>query len=149
MPYAIRKRKIFIKTIKFYFLPPVRGGWQIVKTHYNQKKENHRNGVFDSSNEAFGCTGYNAKKPQLLKQYRCWKNQEKPQKKRSFLKKMFFWGVFLDFFSNCRLQRVEVFCVVISASRRFIWAIKHPRTMIFIFLDIMGFYNFLDPPYRG
>ena len=37
-------------------------------------------GVFDSLNEASGCTDYKAKKPQLFAMYRCWKNQEKTQK---------------------------------------------------------------------
>ena len=69
----------------------------------------------------------------------------KNSKKLPFFQKSPFLGVFLDFFSNCTLQRVEVFCVVISASRRFIWAIKHPHMVIFIFRVIMVFFfNFSD-----
>ena len=40
--------------------------------------------------------------------------------------------VFLDFLSNGILQRVEVVSVVISATRCCNYAIKYPRTMIFI-----------------
>ena len=48
------------------------------------------------------------------------KKSGKIHQKKSFKKKLYFMGLFLDFFSNNTLQRVEVFCVVISASRRFI-----------------------------
>ena len=34
---------------------------EIFKIHYNPKNENHQTWVFDSSNEASGCTGYNTK----------------------------------------------------------------------------------------
>ena len=47
-------------------LTPLPGVWKIVKTHYNPKNENHRTGVFDSSNEAFWCTDYKTKKPNSL-----------------------------------------------------------------------------------
>ena len=48
----------------FYFLPLLPGVWKIAKTHYKPKNENHRMGLFDSSNEAFWCTDYNAKNRQ-------------------------------------------------------------------------------------
>ena len=147
-PYAIRKRKIFWKKIKFYVLPPVRGVWKIVKTHYNPKNENHRMGVFDSSNEASGCTDYNAKNLNSLQCTVAEKIKKNPQKIQ-FFQKLPFLVVFPDFFSNGTVLRVGVFCVVTSASRRFIRAIKHPHMMIFIFWVIMGFYNFSDPVYRG
>ena len=39
-----------------YVLPSVQGVWKIVKTYYNTKNKNHHMWVFDSSNEASGCT---------------------------------------------------------------------------------------------
>ena len=56
----------------------------------------------------------------------------------------FLW-VFLDFFSNGTLYRVKVFFVAMSAPWGFISAIKHPKTMISIYLLIMGFPNFQTP----
>ena len=103
--------------------------------------------VFDSSNEATGCTDYNPKKPQHFAMCRCWKNQENPPKNTFFFQKWQFLLFFPDFFSNGKFFGVGVICVVTSASRSFIWAIKHPDTMIFIFWVIMGFNNFSDPPY--
>ena len=99
MPYAIRKRKIFRKKIKFYVLRPVRGVWKIVKTHYNPKNENLCNGVFDSSNEAFGCTGYNAKTTPTLKPVPLLKISGKTTKTVIF-EKIVFLGGFLDFFQQ-------------------------------------------------
>ena len=90
-------------------------------------------GVFDSSNEEFWCTDYKAK------------NLSSQRKKIVIFEKWSFWAIFLDFYQNGTLQGAGVFWVVISASKRFIWAIKHPHTMIFIFRLIMGFCDFSDP----
>ena len=61
--YALcyKKTENISKKQKNYVLPLVRGVWKIAKTHYNPKNENHCMGVFDSLNEASGCTDYNAK----------------------------------------------------------------------------------------
>ena len=91
---------------------------------------------------------YNVKKTQLWNLYHCWANQEKPPKTVCLGKNIIF-EIFLDFFSNGTLQRVEVFFVVISASWHFIWAIKHPRTMILIFRVLMFFLQFFRPLVPG
>ena len=104
-------------------------------------------GVFDSSNEASGCTDHNAKNLNSLQCAVAEKIKKNPEKWH-FFQKWPFLVFFPDFFSNCTFLGVGVFCVVTSASRRFIWAIKHPHTMIFIFLGIMGIYRFSDPRYR-
>ena len=61
MPYAIRKLKILFFKKKLVFLPLLPGVWKIVGTLYTQKNENHHMAVFDSLDEASGCTDYNAK----------------------------------------------------------------------------------------
>ena len=58
-------------------------------------------------------------------------------------------GGFLYFFSNCTLQRVEVFLVVISGSWRCIWAIKQSPMTIFICWVMVGFLDFQTPCSRG
>ena len=75
--------------------------------------------------------------------YCCWKNQEK---NGNFWKNGNFGEFFLIFFSNGKSNRVKVFCLAFSASWRFIWAIKHPQTMIYIFWLINVFFlTFSDP----
>ena len=128
---------------------PVPGVWKFVKTNYKWENENHRLGVFDRSNEEPERTDYNAKKTSTLCGITLLKKSRKNSKKGFFFQKLPFLVFFLDFFSNCTSQRVEVFCVAISASWRFIWAIKHPHAMIFIFRFIIGFYKFWDPWYGG
>ena len=132
MCYAIRKLKIFFLKWKFDVLPLLPGVWKIVKTHYNPKNENHCTGVFDSSNEAFWCTDYNAKKNPALCKVPFQKNQEKSPKITIF-KKWQFFDDYHDFLRNWTLQRAGVFCVVISASKRFIWAIKHAHKWVSFF----------------
>ena len=144
MPCAIRKRKIFFLGQNFYILPLLSGVWKIAKTHYKPKNENYCIRMFDSLNEAFWCTDYNAKNPSSLRGPISLKIKKTCQK-MVISEKWSFLAVFLDFLRNGTLQRSGIFCVVISASKRFIWAIKHPRTMILIFWVIMGFYNFSDP----
>ena len=61
-----------------------------------------------------------------------WKKSRKNRPKWPFFKNLNLFAVFLDFLGNGTSQRAGVFCIVISASTRFIWAIKHPCTMIFI-----------------
>ena len=58
----------------------------MVKTHFNPKKENHCMGVFDSSNEASGCTDYNAKNLNFLQCTVAEKNKKNPKKKYNFFK---------------------------------------------------------------
>ena len=144
MPFAIIKLKIILKILKIDFWPPLPGVWKFPKTHYKPKNENHHMGVFDSSNEAFWCTDYNAKNRSSLRGPISLKIKKRRQKMVIF-EKWSFWAIFLDFFQNGTSQSAGVFCVAISASKRFIWAIKHSHLMIFIFRLIMGFCNFSDP----
>ena len=144
MPSAIIKLKMILKILKINFWPPLPGVWKIAKTHYKPKNENHHMRVFDSSNEAFWCTDYNAKNPSAL-QSPVLEKIKKNCPKWPFFKNDNFFALFLDFLGNGTSQRAGVFCVVISASKRFIWAIKHPHTMIFIFRLIMDFWKFSDP----
>ena len=74
-------------------------------------------GMFDSSNEASGCTDYNAKNLNSL-QCTVAEKIKKNSKKIHFFKNYRF-GWYFDFFSNGRFL-VGVFGVVTSASRRFI-----------------------------
>ena len=76
-------------------------------------------GVFDSSNEAPGRTYCNAKNLKSLQCTVAEKIKKTPQKIHFFQKGPFL-VVFPDFFSNDTVLRVGVFCVVTSASRRFI-----------------------------
>ena len=66
---------------------------------------------------------------------------------------IFFKTIVIGSFSWFFQQRYSFkswifFCVVTIASRRFIWAIKHPHMMILIFRVIMGFCNVLEPLYQ-
>ena len=67
-------------------------------------------GVFDSLNETLGCTDCNAKNFNFL-QCTVAEKIKKNLFKMVFLEKLPFWGVFLDFFCNDTLQRVEVFAL--------------------------------------
>ena len=55
------KTDIIKKKIENEFLPPLPGVWKNGPPHYTVKNENHPRGSFDSLNEAFWCTDYNAK----------------------------------------------------------------------------------------
>ena len=127
-----KTENIFLKFFVVDFLPPQPGVWKIVKTHYTPNKEKHCTEVFDSSNEAFWCADYNAKNLSSLRGPISLKIKNKTPKIGLF-EKLSFWENFLDFFQNGTSQRGGFFCVVINASKRFILAIKHPNTMIFIF----------------
>ena len=48
------------------------------------------------------------------------KSVKTEEKKTIYSKNVNFFEVFLDFFRTATLQRAEFFCVVISASKRFI-----------------------------
>ena len=81
-----------------------------------------------------------------------WKNKKKIGQNYQFSKisifqKFPFFAIFLEFLRNWTLHRARDFCVAISALKRFIWSIKHPHTMIFIFCLIMLF--FFNFQYRG
>ena len=104
--------------------------------------------VFNSVNEAPGRTDCNAKN---LNSVQCTVTEKikKNSQKWPFFQKLPCFEVFLDLFSNGTSERVEFFCVAISVFWRFIWAIKHNNTMIFIFWPKMGFYKFSDPSYWG
>ena len=137
------------KKIEFFFkTPPVRGVWKFEKPHFKRKNENHCLGVYDSLNEAPGRTECNAKN---LNSVRCTVAEKikKNSQKWPFFQKWPFLGIFFYFFSNGTSERVEVFCVAISVSWRFIWAIKHHNPMNFIFWLLMCFYKFSDPLYGG
>ena len=145
MPYAIKKEK------KLHFTNFTRGLKNLrKKTHYNQKKGKIIiHGCLIAQMKRLDALITMYKKCQLFKLYRCWENHEKNTKKCSFLKKNVSCGVFLDFISNSTLQRVEFFCIIISASRRFIGAVKHHHTIIFMFWVIMYFLlKFFIPPVR-
>ena len=58
------------------------GVWKLAKTH-KPKNENHHMGMFDSSNEAFWCTDYNAKTPALC-EVLFLKKSRKTTKNRNF-----------------------------------------------------------------
>ena len=77
------------------------------------------------------------------------KNQENPQKCFFSFSKITILGGFLNFFMNSILQKVEIFCAAISASWRFIRAIKHLHTMIFIFWLKMVFLLPISNPWCG
>ena len=145
MPFAITNWFFFFLFDFWHPLPEV---WNIAKTHYKPKNENHCMGMLDSSNEAFWCTDSNAKNPSSLGGPISLKIKKNRQKMVIF-EKWKFLAIFLDFFQNGTSQRAGVFCVVISASKRFIWAIKHPHQMIFIFWLIMGFLQFYRPLVAG
>ena len=81
--------------------------------------------LFNSLHEMFCCTDYNTKKPQLSARSHVGKNQEKPQKLPNFQKKTFF-TVFQIFFAKLDFAETWGFCVVMSASKRFIGAINSP-----------------------
>ena len=83
-----------------------------------EKKENHPRGLFDSLNEAFWCTDYNAKNFSSLQNQISEKNEEKPKKIGIFEKMVFFWRFLLIFFRNGTLLKAEVFCIASSASKR-------------------------------
>ena len=71
---------------------------------------------------------------------------KKKCKKNCHFWKMVILGNFSRFFSKMGLCRaLGFFCVVISASKRFIWAIKHPHLMIFIFWLKWAFAIFQTP----
>ena len=112
------KMKIIFKILKNDFWPPLPGVWKFPKTHYRPKNENHRMGVFDSSNEAFWCTDYNAKNPSSLRGPISLKIKKK-RKKNFIFKKWSFWAIFLDFFQNGTLQSAGVFTMA------FAWKASH------------------------
>ena len=96
--------------------------------------------VFDSSNEASGCTGYNAKNPNTLNctvAEKIWKNH----KNRSFFNTNFSATVHCK---ELRFLRCNQCIQTLHLSYQ-----KHPNTMILIFWVIIGFYNFSDPSYWG
>ena len=51
---------------------------------------------------------------------------------------------FLDIFRNGTLHRAEVLSIVISVSKRFIYAVKQPSRMMLIVCHIMGGVLFSD-----
>ena len=78
--------------------PPLPGVWKIAKTQYKSKNENHCMGLFDSWNEAFWCTDYNAKKNPALCKVPFWKKSRKIAKNYHFQKLPFFgaFSLFLN-----------------------------------------------------
>ena len=105
-------------------------------------------GVFDSSNEAFGCTGYNAKKPLLLKQYRCWKNQEKPPKTVIFEKIVFFLD-FSWFFQQQYIAKSWGFLCCNQCIQTLHLSYQTPPYDDFHFSGYNGFLQFFRPPVPG
>ena len=66
--------------LKDLVLPPrTRGLKSCFKKHYNPKNKHHHTGVFECSNEASGCTYYNAKKLNYLQCTVTNKNLDNPK----------------------------------------------------------------------
>ena len=80
----IKNLNIF-QNFKYWILPPVPGVWKNGPPHYMAKNENHASGLFDSLNEVFWCTDYNAKNLTSLRS----PVSEKIRKIRQKLKKNF------------------------------------------------------------
>ena len=91
------KTEIILKILKINFRPPLPGVWKIAKTHYKPKNENHWMGVYDSSNEAFRYTDYNAKNPSTLQSPILENIKQKSPKITIFEKLPFFSSILLDF----------------------------------------------------
>ena len=105
-------------------------------------------GVFDSSNEAFWCTDYNAKNPTSLQGPISKKNQEKPQKIVIF-EKWLFLTIFLDFLQNGTLQRAGIFLRCIQCIKTLHLIYQTPPYDDFYFLGKKGFLQFFRPPVAG
>ena len=118
------------------FYPPYEGSEKLLKkTLYNQKNSNHHMWVFDSWNEASGCTGYNAKKTQLPKVY-CTVHH-----KRSFLNICNFWG--FKFIFSAMLHCKELSFLHCNQ------CIQTLHLVIFIVRVTMGFLIFQTPRTGG
>ena len=102
--------------------------------------------VFDSSNEASGCTGYNAKTP-TLKTVSLLKKSGKTTKNSYVWKNCNFWGVFLIFSATVHCTEWR-FLSCNQCIQTLHLSYQTPPYDEFHFLGLMGFYNFLDPPYR-
>ena len=83
------------------------------------KNEDNVSVLFDSLHEAFDAL-ITMQKSSALCKVPFLKKSGKSAKKITIFSKMQFIGGFLDFFRNGTMQREEVFCVVISTSKRFI-----------------------------
>ena len=99
-------------------------------THYMTKK-NHPRGLFDSFNEAFWCTDYNAKNLRSL-QSPISEKIKKNLKKIAFLKKWYFLP-FLRFFSEMGLRR-ELRCFAVQS--------VHQNSSFKLWNDPLGWYSF-------
>ena len=109
--YALchKKAENILKKNKILRFTPGTGGLKIVKPHYNPKNLNHCMGVFDSSNEASGCTDHNAKN---LNSLQCAVAEKIKKKTKKFREKKFknnrFWW-FSWFFQQRYIFRSWVF----------------------------------------
>ena len=107
-------------------------------------------GVFDSLNEAYGCTDYNAKSLNSLQCTVDKKNEEKPQKIH-FFQTLRFLVVFIDLFSNGTVFRVGFFWRFTQCIQTVHLSYGPPTYDDFHFLgcNVFFFNNFSDPSYQG
>ena len=109
----------FPKILKLNFGPPYQGSEKTNPAIIWQKLKIILEGCFTAWMMRFDSMITTPKNTQVSAMSHLWKNQEKTPK-NGVLEKWAFLVVFLDFFQNGTLQRHEVFCVVISASKRII-----------------------------
>ena len=147
MPFAIIKLKIILKILKIDFWPLYQGSEKLQKPIISRKIKIIVWGCLIAQMKRFDALITTRKTPVLCKvPFR--KKSRKNAQNYNFSKITIFCSFFL-FLKKWDLAESWGFCVVISVSKRFIWAIKHPRTMIFIFWVIIGFLQFFRPLLSG
>ena len=148
MPSAIIKLKIILKILKINFWPPLPGVWKIAKTHYKPKNENHHMGVFDSSNEAFWCTDYNAKNPSALRSP-ILEKIKKNRPKWPFFKNDHFFCAFSWFLKKWDLAESWGFLRCNQCIKTLHLSYQTPPYDDFNFLAYNGFLQFCRPLVAG
>ena len=141
--FCHNKTENYFENIKNKFLTPPTRGLKNCNPIISQKMKIITWGCLIAQMKRFDALITTQKTPEICK-LPFWKKSRKIAQNDHFSKMTIFFALFLDFLRNGTSQ-AGVFCVVISASKRFIWSIKHPHTMIFIFRLIMGFWKFSDP----
>ena len=100
--WYIKNANIFEKVQNWIFTPRTRG-LKLRPPHYMAKNENHARVLFDSLNEAFWCSDYNAKNLSSLRSSISEKIRKVRQKWPFFQKWPFLW--FFLIFSEMGLHR--------------------------------------------
>ena len=103
------------------------------------KNQNHPRGSFNNCFDALIATGKNLSS---LQSPISEKNSKTEKKKLQFLQNAISLKFFLTFLEMGFCRELRFFCIVISASKRFISAIKQPSRMILIIHHIMGWVRF-------